>query len=449
MAKLPSKNLKVSDVRDVLNEGGGSCDNTFGSLFKPSAKHNRWSLYKPYRFNKTFKLTLDEIKSIYCGLIPIENEALLKACINYDGAQVDSSPSSVAASSGIWEYSLPTGGISSPYRISDFTHEDGTSSGYNSDALPPDSGWVDMSFEKSALQSAINTNIESSGTTYDWVADVLALPFWSKFNCKVGVESWAGVGNTTGIEIPITFITGDRIITTEYWRVGIAVYIPTLDTTGKWQLFVSRTPLMSGNTSESVSSMLPALGTNTVAVRQMIQSGITSFDCIPCLVKNARLGKQSYSEGVFNSYVFLSSDAMIYSMPSGQGLVKFNIVDSSSVLPEVEGIMVVAKSPNGKWVLGRRKLSTAGTGTNTKNVYGLALVCTSVIEKDTYVNVSFSYTYLSTISSTTPVTKESFVNETITAGTTSVLGDITINGKNLNSGIEMNFVVESISWTAP
>lgn len=451
MATIPSTGVNLAThVRDVLNAAGGSVSNDIASFFKEAAGINQWALYKPIVVaNTVTRLTLAQIKAAKCGMTPQQNTAIQKACVNYQGTQVASDVAAAVAGQKMWTYALPTGGAAAPMRLSDFTNPaGGSAAGYNTAAISPDKNWGGMPFLKTTMQGWVNTNIKITGnaTNYDWYTDV-ECGYWTNLEMKIGEESWAGIGSTGGIEIPITYITGDGLISGESWRLGIAIYIPNLSGTGKWQLIVSRYPLKSNSTNPAVAKMLPAFATNTLAVRQMVESGSTSFTCIPVLVKNAKIGLSAYSSAVNNSYVILGTDSVVYSVPSGQGALTLTLTAES--VPSVDGLTTIAYSPNKKWILARRQLSTAGSGSTSKPVYGIALVCTSAITAATYVSVTFKYNYLTSVTATGATTATKTVSETIAAGTTSIVGGLSVNGKLLVSGIAASVDTSSISWTAP
>lgn len=460
MAIIKSSDIyHPTDIRDVLNAAGGRTDNNHWTMFKSNANINKWALWKPERSTRIFgRLTLEERKANHCGLVPVQNNALLTANMYYQGGTaVDNGVAEVIAAQKQWTYNAPTGGESSPFRDGDFTHEDGGSmGGYNTDALPPDKNWGDKQFELSTLENLIITDITDTdgvdGGIYDWSIDTIS-PLYDRFECKVDIQSWAGIGNTGGIELPITYIVGDRLISGEYWRLGLAVYIPNFDYTGKWILFTSKAVLSSGSTSDFVSKALPSLATNTLGVRHMLDSGLTSFTAVPCLVKNARLGYSSYTIGsgyIKQSYVYLNDgDAQIYSVPSGQGEITISVVDSASILPEVEGVNVIAASPNKEWVLGWRTVGTAGESMYTKRVNVLALAHVGgEITEDTFVSVTYTWYSLASVTSTTTTQRIATFSRTISAGSKGQMGDIQIDGVVLHSGIEAGFLKSSITWNA-
>ena len=51
---LPSENLKYDDIRDTLNAGGGSVNNTISSAFQAAANIQKWAKYKPVSLPTNF-----------------------------------------------------------------------------------------------------------------------------------------------------------------------------------------------------------------------------------------------------------------------------------------------------------------------------------------------------------------------------------------------------------
>lgn len=118
MAILPNKNLKDSEVRDTLNKGGGKTDNDFWTKYKLLSNVNIWSFRKPYATDlDLFYLTDEQIRSINCGLTPLQI------------ASPTSLPGRIDGKMNGWAYEMPTGGQSSPFRSGDYL-------GYNPDAQP-------------------------------------------------------------------------------------------------------------------------------------------------------------------------------------------------------------------------------------------------------------------------------------------------------------------------
>lgn len=114
MAIVPDTNVNLANnVRDVLNAAGGSVNNDITSFFKAVANIKKWARKKPVRHPKLLNLTDSDFKSVNFGLtMPSGNNS-----------------ASIAVAQE-YIYQLPTGGPSSPYRLSDFR-------GYNSNAYAP------------------------------------------------------------------------------------------------------------------------------------------------------------------------------------------------------------------------------------------------------------------------------------------------------------------------
>lgn len=112
---LPTTNLKWDDIRDTLNANNGTVNNNAITAFQSGANINKWSKYKPVRLNQPFPSydTYWKAQNGYCGLVPAK-------C----GADWISDIQTLE-----WEYELPRGGESEPYRLGDFR-------GYNPKAVP-------------------------------------------------------------------------------------------------------------------------------------------------------------------------------------------------------------------------------------------------------------------------------------------------------------------------
>lgn len=112
---IPTENVTYDDIRDTLNANNGTVNNNAITAFQSSANINKWSKYKPVRLNQPFPSydTYWKAQNGYCGLVPAK-------C----GADWISDIQTLE-----WEYELPRGGESEPYRLGDFR-------GYSPKALP-------------------------------------------------------------------------------------------------------------------------------------------------------------------------------------------------------------------------------------------------------------------------------------------------------------------------
>lgn len=431
--------ISVKDVYDCLGVGktangydlGYICSNVHGKI-------NKWALHKPISFPSVASVTLNNIKSKYCGLSPAPNDALLKGCANYSGTQVNNNVATVEASQREYPYSPPTGGASSPYRLADFVD-------YNYNAKVPDSGWVDFTIKKEDLYTYSTTNIESEGTEFDWYVKNTfgSIPY---FNLKFDAPSWATVGNGSGVELPITWIVGDRLVTSEYWRIAFAVYIPTLTTTGKWHLFTSRKALKSASSTADIADLIPSLATNTFAADKIYNSNQNSFSAIPCLVKNARISFTAIAQNKLQSYITLGTDSVIYSVPSGQKSVTIKI-DDGTAYPTIPGVTIKGSSPNKQWYIGIVGLGTTTGSPHYYPIQGIAVVRTAAISQDTYVSLKFQYTHAE---SNGIVTSDETFTQTIKAGTTLNVNGHTLYGEYaVKPNPAVSIVSGSIVWDKP
>lgn len=140
---LPTENLTFDDIRDTLNSGGGSVDDTVDSAFKTTSGINKWSAHKPIKLAVDFiegadtKLatgtgsTSEWWKFNSCGLTLPTNSL-------GNGASTGSAAAKylgwIAVQQGNnqnlnYAYTPPTGGSSQPMRLGDFRK-------YKADATP-------------------------------------------------------------------------------------------------------------------------------------------------------------------------------------------------------------------------------------------------------------------------------------------------------------------------
>ena len=207
MAIVKSTNISLAEVRDILNNAGGSVDNDLTTFFTDSAKLNMWSKYKPVVATELF---LDTAKrwqgeSGMCGLtIP-----------NY----VDAVPFANAAMSGdvMWHYTPPKGGTTEPRRLGDFR-------GYCSDAVNPLGGVASNGIlSDGKVRFAIDVALSGTSDTNLMLTDIsvegyngaklseyyLGILAWkgSKYVMRTGLTK-IGAVESLEVEIPISE-TGD------------------------------------------------------------------------------------------------------------------------------------------------------------------------------------------------------------------------------------------------
>lgn len=164
---------------------------------------NKWAKYKPVRYSTVTKLTEEQLKSVNYGLVPSEiPEIVSKEGITYEGE---------IQPGGEWVYNKPTGGSSSPYRLGDFLNAKNVEEpGYYHLAKAPISGLPDI------------VNITEAQLKNRQIPII-------SFNAKWGDASYEGVGDTSGIEIPLnTFqLIPDSPVNDGNWRIALAIEVPT------------------------------------------------------------------------------------------------------------------------------------------------------------------------------------------------------------------------------
>lgn len=210
-------------------------------------------------------------------------------------------------------------------------------------------------------------------------------------------------------DIPISYIQGD--IRFENWRFGIAVYIDTLVTDAKWQLIVSDMTFAKIDTDPTLNAYaLPDLLTNQQAIGQMLQSTNDTFRYLPCLVKNAALGR----DGSTNTYIAVTPDTQIYSVPSGASGFSLNLVTKIEDNPHDNGRWHVVTKFTGRY-------AQFGDATyNRVAINSLNVYCDEVLTVNTLARVQIVFSYVTGVSADgTLVTETNSVifQNTFSAGT--------------------------------
>ena len=136
---IPESNVLMTDVRDTLNSHGGSVSNDLLTFFTTSAKINKWARFKPESYAKNFDLTEDERFANHYGLSMTGYASLWgdPRKVSVTDGNIDISEDTTGflyklckGTLGQFDYILPKGGTSSPYRLGDFI-------GYNPTAVNP------------------------------------------------------------------------------------------------------------------------------------------------------------------------------------------------------------------------------------------------------------------------------------------------------------------------
>ena len=108
---LPNTNISVAMVKAEL----GAATNKVGELcIHPNI--NKWSKWKPVRHNSVIPITEAQLQSTNYGL-----------SLGTPASSISELKTKIESGTANWDYLKPTGGLSSPYRLTDFVNYDKTS----------------------------------------------------------------------------------------------------------------------------------------------------------------------------------------------------------------------------------------------------------------------------------------------------------------------------------
>ena len=115
---VPFEDVKLPELKETLQIHGGHVTNKLSSFFKTETNINKWAKFKPIAKNTLAQLDFASQKASNFGLVASTFTGTVSGTsIVYSGITP-------------WTHSLPQGGITSPYRLSDFC-------GYYPLAMPP------------------------------------------------------------------------------------------------------------------------------------------------------------------------------------------------------------------------------------------------------------------------------------------------------------------------
>lgn len=327
-----SAHTKILDRGVVIAQNNqGDLQLVFGSTqkskswFFQNADINRFALRKPVIYNQAVgPLTDLQMGEAQCGLSPITLTKML-AMSYIQSASASYTAAQVIAEAAQWTYNRPNGVGSQGqwWRTLDFYPyvETTNAVGYNKEAIAPDSGWAGKTFESSDLDTlaAVTETITGSGNAFV-LSPSAVTPKCESFNAKFDLTSGHNKGDTTNMEIPITWVTG----LTGNWRMAIAVCIP-VNGTDYWHYFIGCRIIqdfLNGVSGVTIGDIIPDYGTNPAAAYLMKQyvasNGATDFAALPVFVKDIGYTYVNIGGGspLFTPQVTQNS-TQIYCMPSG------------------------------------------------------------------------------------------------------------------------------------
>ncbi|MDE7350234.1 MAG: hypothetical protein K2N25_04150 [Muribaculaceae bacterium] len=283
---------------------------------------NKWSLWKPYRIAGNTSPTNLQVAQIKFGIdVSTARHTGLEDAVK-DAATTQPAPADVSPASTAYRYLAPTGGEASPYRITDFADDpDPTSPAglqftrrYDGTACAPDS-WHDWTLTEAQLKSCADKRYASSNngspndpTNWNINGNDKGLVY-SFCSVRFGIASGETVGGTPGNAMPLSFIFGEGKISSEKWRIGLAVYLPNgisaASTSPRWMVFAGLSPL----TSNTGGSAFPHTASNIELCEALYYNfktkGVTEFTFIPVMLLNSTIKIANDSASTYKTKVEL------------------------------------------------------------------------------------------------------------------------------------------------
>lgn len=143
---LPNDKISTTLVANTL----GTNSRDVGTLCTHQAI-NKWSKWKPVRFNKVTGLIESDLRNTRAGMLVPEFDDYLDLRTYYKGSP-----------SPIWDYGRPSGGANSPYRLGDFRGYEHSATQFFSVDIP------DRVFESSNPTVNVPISTNTSGGRMNW-----------------------------------------------------------------------------------------------------------------------------------------------------------------------------------------------------------------------------------------------------------------------------------------
>lgn len=340
--------VSIYDVQRAL----GSGSNYLGTLCQ-NLNINKWAWFKPIRTSNIGLLNESMRQSARYGLFFRENtdaENLLKGTVAINETNFDKA----ASSNYEWSYIRPTGGLSSPYRLTDFACEDASLGliGYKHNTQPPYEIFGDWGVKLSTLNKVANIySVVTTGNNYEWsilmysdytnTTEIYAGNIFTGYRMKYNTLPQYDINSPDPMAIPMTYLLSGAVGASENWRVGLIVFVPgTNGGSGSVGMFVSKKNIKdsTGVNGENVRDLSVEMCTNQELALLMYRymSGKTeyTFRALPVLVKDVKISqspKQSATD-VARTFVNINSspDTKIYPLPTGSVEIGIKIIPEDS-----------------------------------------------------------------------------------------------------------------------
>lgn len=271
--------ISTTDIGNAI----GASSHDVGTLCKHS-NINKWARYKPVKLDKVIKLTDSDRRSANYGLSAVEITGIVSA----EAGTVTTIPSTSE-----WTYTKPT----NRFRMGDFLNDNDLTltNGYKHSAKCPASGFRNI-------------------TIYN---DEFSNPGTFTFNCKFGDASYEGIGDTSGIQIPLNYLTiiSDNPINNGKWRFGLALFVPEA---GGYKAYIASHEAAIGTISSTseIAKMVINMGLSDrfkTALINAFKAGTRTLTAIPFIGYNLL-----YNTGVPTNKYFYFNAGRSFCMPGGE-----------------------------------------------------------------------------------------------------------------------------------
>lgn len=301
--------------------------NADGSFILGTGNINKWAKYKPVKHPSLNRITEAELRNVNYGLAAYEMPEVVSANIYWSAFGTSFVPSP-----NDWTYTPPTGGITSPYRLTDFTNASqypSQYSGYNHNAKTFVSGFSDVFISENEIDTAEK-----------WIIPNYILNGYP-------------IGNTSGMEIPInelTIIPG-KPITNGEWRFGLALFIQEPASPPKFHSHIvsHETPIktIADPTTDIRAMWINILGADAIKrqLRRCLSLGQLAIKAIPVILYKSLYVTGDVTNGTYYKF---DGGARAFSMP-GAPIITINLQK------EVVDITIGVKSANIIYMNGSQK----------------------------------------------------------------------------------------------
>lgn len=339
-----TKPVSIYDLQQALS----SSSSDLGTLCM-SSNINKWAKYKPVVVaNNVGRLTYTELSNANFGLSYTQNTLLASRS---DRSQDSSTVSDIDELEEIfvantqWNYTQPSGGISSPFRLTDFyaAQQDSEDAwGYYKDTPGPIDNVSNMTIKLSDLRTCMNNgDITSSGSAGAWILEDDAPILYTNLKFRYGSETGYNMNGADVRSIILTDLMG--MTSSDNYRLAVAVQVPSGSSLSYMRFFASKRTFAQFRSlsTKTPAEIMPCLGSNqflcylinnymsylyySATGDKLGNHKLNSTDptatlpaCL-CVVKDIKMGREQ------GTYTHCQLDSTSYVYPAPAVITKFSI----------------------------------------------------------------------------------------------------------------------------